>query len=62
MLILPAHHRSDGVDEEVILLALLDQHIGALDEVIGGGHVLRIADLFLIDTDASALDLSLIHI
>ena len=46
----------DSMDKEVILLALLDQHIGALDEVVGGGHVLRVADLLLIDADATALD------
>ena len=44
------------MDEEVILLALLDQHIGALDEVVGGRHVLRVADLLLIDADATTLD------
>ena len=44
------------MDKEVILLALLHKHIGALDEVVSGWHILRIADLLLIDADASALD------
>ena len=44
------------MDKEVILLALLHKHIGALDEIFGGRHVLRVADLLLIDADASALD------
>ena len=44
------------MDEEVILLTLLDQHIGALDEVVGGRHVLRVADLLLIDAVATTLD------
>ncbi len=44
------------MDKKVILLALLDQHIGPLDEVVCCRHVLRVADLLLIDADATTLD------